>query len=83
MPLYRVTVTVRGVVSVRANDDSEAGNIAYDYLDGCVESGQAALPVPAAVQDITWNTLVQAAQLIDQDSPQGTESRHQMRRGRV
>ena len=61
MPVYRVTVTVRALVSVQANDDIQAGSIAFAYLDGCVTSGQTTLPVPAEVRNITWNTFVHAA----------------------
>ena len=61
MPVYRVTVTVRALVSVQANDDIQAGSIAFAYLDGCVETGRTTLAVPAEVKNIAWNTLVQAA----------------------
>lgn len=61
MPVYKVTVTVRGVVSVQANSDAQAGTIAYDYLDRCVEAGRATLPVPAEVREMDFHTFVQAA----------------------
>ena len=61
MSVYRVTVTVRALVSVQADDDIQAGSIAFAYLDGCVTSGQTTLPVPAEVKGFAWNTFVQAA----------------------
>ena len=61
MPVYRVTVSVRMVVSVQANNDADAGTIAHAYVDACVESGQAALPVPAAVRNVARDSFVQAA----------------------
>lgn len=61
MLIYTVTVSVRGVVSVKAKDDVEAGTIAYDYLEGCMKSGQATLPLPVEVRTISFHTFVQAA----------------------
>ena len=65
MQVYKITVTVRAVVNVQANSDIEAGAIAYDYLEDCVKSGQATLPVPEEVRDIAYNTFVQAVTIHD------------------
>ena len=65
MQVYKITVTVRAVVIVQANSDIEAGTIAYDYLEDCVKSGQATLPVPEEVRDIVYNTFVQAVTIHD------------------
>ena len=69
MPIYKVTVSVRGVVSVEAKNDVEAGNIAYDYLDDCMTSGQATLSVPLGVRNIACSTFVQAATIEDECTP--------------
>jgi len=60
MSIYKVTVSVRGVVSVEAKSDAEAGTIAYDYLDGCMKSGQATVPMPVEVRNVSCNTFVQS-----------------------
>jgi hypothetical protein len=60
MPIYKVTVAVRGVVSVEAQNDVAAGTVAHDYLDGCMKSGRAIFPIPVEVRTLGCSTYVQA-----------------------
>ena len=61
VPVYNVSFTIRVVVSVQANNDSQAGSIAHAFLDRCVKTGQKTHPVPAEVRNIAWDTFVKAA----------------------
>ena len=61
MPIYKVTVAVRGVASIHAANDAEAGTILYDYLDRLLKAGKAAHPAPEEIQDIGFDIFIQAA----------------------
>ena len=61
MPVYKVTVSVRGVVRVQADNDALAGGIAYGYLDGLVAAGRSTFPAVPEILNAAFDTFVQAA----------------------